>query len=137
VKLFVAEVGSEEMLSLIEQRVTGQLLLSTISIVELHSVIVRLLHTGHLFPEDAAQVLSAITEDWERIEQQRLGLAEITLAAAMVQKHQLRTLDAIQLACALSARLRLETEVRFVVADRALSRAAEIEGFLIYDPCEQ
>jgi len=56
-------------------------------------------------------------------------------AVEFTRSHALRGADAIQLACAFSARL-LEPrqEVVFVASDRELNNSALTEGFQVIDP---
>jgi predicted nucleic acid-binding protein len=55
-------------------------------------------------------------------------------ARALVKKHGLRTLDAIQLACAAQTAHILAEALTFVSADRNLLAAAALEGFAVDDP---
>jgi uncharacterized protein len=55
-------------------------------------------------------------------------------ARILVGKHTLRTLDAIQLSCALKATATLEEVMTFVSADKNLLSAAAAEGFVTDNP---
>lgn len=55
-------------------------------------------------------------------------------ARNLVNQHPLRTLDAIQLACALHANQFLNQAITFVSGDNNLLAAAAAEGFLIDNP---
>ena len=61
-----------------------------------------------------------------------VGECEVALTKAleMVTRHQLRTGDAIQLACAVMARER-EPNLPFVTLDDELAAAARAEGFTV------
>jgi hypothetical protein len=55
-------------------------------------------------------------------------------ARQLVRKYPLRTLDAIQLACALRSSVVLKRAIVFVSADNNLLAAAVAEGFKIDNP---
>lgn len=55
-------------------------------------------------------------------------------ASRLVNRHPLRTLDAIQLACALQAISELRVPVTFISADHNLPKAAAAEGFAVDNP---
>ena len=56
------------------------------------------------------------------------------LVAKYGRLHSCRTLDAIQLACAVKARNIIDTQITFVSADRRLYRSALDEGFNVDNP---
>lgn len=51
-----------------------------------------------------------------------------------LRPHPLRSLDAIQLACALAARMDITDEIIFVTADVRLAAVAPLEGFRVINP---
>lgn len=55
-------------------------------------------------------------------------------ARSLVNRHPLRTLDAIHLASAQEAQTILNTPITFVAADKVLLAAASAEGFTVDDP---
>lgn len=58
----------------------------------------------------------------------------LTHAARLTDAHPLRTLDAIQLACALQAVTLLTEPVTFISADVNLLNAAAAEGLIVDNP---
>jgi predicted nucleic acid-binding protein len=68
-----------------------------------------------------------------------LTSASIRSAAALAQKHALRTYDAVQLALALQANNLLEADdlsLILVSGDSALLQAAQAEGLMTEDPLQ-
>jgi hypothetical protein len=63
-----------------------------------------------------------------------VNTARLVEARALVKRHSLRTLDAIQLACAVDTARVLGESLTFVSADRRLLAAAAAEGFSVDDP---
>jgi len=56
-------------------------------------------------------------------------------ASALINRRQLRALDALQLGTAVVARQLLgDPEIRFIASDKALLDAASKEGFDVWDP---
>lgn len=63
-----------------------------------------------------------------------LDRAVILEATRLVDTYGLRTLDSIQLACALQARIVLGSLITFISADINLLAAARAEGFAVDNP---
>ncbi|MGH2353094.1 MAG: hypothetical protein ACRDI2_15150 [Chloroflexota bacterium] len=63
-----------------------------------------------------------------------VNAALLIQARALVKKHPLRALDAIQLACAAGTALALGESLTSVSGDRNLLTAAAAEGFIVDDP---
>jgi len=63
------------------------------------------------------------------IVQQPIDLIVLEVSGLLIDRHQLRSLDAIQLAGAIIAR-----DMRFIASDKELLNAARAEGFDIWDP---
>jgi uncharacterized protein len=60
--------------------------------------------------------------------------AILLLAGRLVDKYPLRTLDALQLACAIKSRTRISKDITFISADNNLLLAAVGEGFSTDNP---
>jgi len=84
-------------------------------------------------------VVSALATDFhESLEVVELGGGVMSRAADLARVHALKAGDAIQLACALTARSGAspETVLTVVSADRELNSAAQREGLETLDPTE-
>ena len=79
--------------------------------------------------------LEALAAEMKRMIEQPILPAVLEAANALVERHYLRALDAVQLGCAMVARDRMgATDMRFVASDRELLEAAHKEGFGTWDP---
>jgi uncharacterized protein len=111
--IFISELGLVEMTSLLARQRRDH---------KLHPAFAGLLRINFLF--DARHEYLVIPVD-NRIWRQ---------AQLLVDKHPLRTLDAVQLACAIHAFQIANTPITFVTADNNLYNAAGSEGFAVDNP---
>jgi predicted nucleic acid-binding protein len=132
---YLAEVGSAWTLSWIEPPAGNVIIISELARVELISTLTRLQREGKLAATNALKLhndflLHTVAEYLvvpveSNVFQQAVGL---------VQKYPLRTLDALQLACALKAVTLLNEPLTFVCGDNRLLNAAALEGFSTDNP---
>jgi len=130
VKLFVKEDGTTEMLHL--YAAADRRFVSRLAFVETQSAIVRLEREGQLSAADADKAGILLTQEANRVEVIELTTEIASLARALLRKHPLRSLDAIQLASALNAM----PVTAFIGSDIRLLAAAGIEGLNIVDPAK-
>ena len=58
-------------------------------------------------------------------------------ASTLIDRHYLRSMDAVQLGCAIVARdLLAAPDMRLVASDKELLEAAQKEGFDTWNPCD-
>jgi len=105
---------------------------SRLAFVETQSAIVRLEREGQLSAADADKAGILLTQEANRVEVIELTTEIASLARALLRKHPLRSLDAIQLASALNAM----PVTAFIGSDIRLLAAAGIEGLNIVDPAK-
>jgi predicted nucleic acid-binding protein len=114
----------------------GIVVVSVLARVEVVSALWRKAETGDATTDEALHMVRQFEADWRsagvasrRYEPLPLRAPVLIRAAALTGTHRLRTLDAIQLASALTAR-DVEPECRtMVVLDERLRRAAATERF--------
>lgn len=126
-KRYIAEQGSEWLLSWIEPTAGNTVSIAEITHVEMFSLLARRQREGSLTTENADALQDeclVLPLDSEILQQARL----------LVTKYPLRSLDAIQLASALQARKVLAVSITFISADNNLLNAASAEGFPIDNP---
>ncbi len=134
-KLFVAEVGSDRLVALIEPLPAAQKLVSSLGPVEVHSAIRRRERSGEVTHDNASEALAILATESASMTEQTVNTPVIEAAKQMLDRHALRSLDAIQLASAWVARaVSGITDVVFVASDYVLLSAAQAEGFQIWDP---
>ena len=112
-------------------------IVSVLAPVECRSAISRLLKGGRMNSSEASLALDALIADVRRMVEQPVNSQVLTAANLVIDCHQLRTLDAVQLSCAIVARGSLNApDMRFIASDKHLLEAARQEGFDIWDPCD-
>ncbi|MGO9259438.1 MAG: type II toxin-antitoxin system VapC family toxin [Bryobacteraceae bacterium] len=136
-KLFVEELGSDRLIALVEPLAPAQKLVSSLGAIEVHSAIRRRERAGDLSPAHAAEALALLAAESASMTEQPINTPVIETAKQMLDRHALRSLDAIQLASGWVARAASGiTDIFFVASDRALLSAAQAEGFQIWDPTD-
>ena len=134
-KRYVSEVGSSWVLSWILPSAGHIIVVSDLAQIETFSVFARLQREGLFSPADVAilqnQALLHLEKEYLTVALEAPVLAQ---ARQLVDRYPLRTLDAIQLACALRATALLGETITFVCADNRLLTAAAAEGFVTDNP---
>jgi predicted nucleic acid-binding protein len=127
IKLYVEEPGSQAVSTLVTE--TGAVATAKVAFVEVHAGLARRRRAGDLSVRGYERTCRQFEEQWRTYV--RLDLRDDILVQArkLVQRHPLRSLDAIHLASALALRAALGQEVCFVAADGRLVQAAELERF--------
>jgi predicted nucleic acid-binding protein len=105
--------------------------------IEARSAICRLRKEGRIALDEASFVLLSVDTEIRRVNEQPINPSILTAASAVIDRHYLRALDAIQLGCAIMARESMvDPSMLFVAADKDLLEAAKKEGFELWNPCE-
>jgi uncharacterized protein len=134
-KGYVAEVGSTWITSLIDPTAGHVIVLSQLAIIEVSSVIARKQRLGLISVVDATQVranfLLDVKEEYITVP---LDDAVVQQASDLIIRYPLRSLDAIQLACAIEATRVLSEPLIFICSDNNLLVAAAAEGFTTDNP---
>jgi predicted nucleic acid-binding protein len=134
-KRYIIESGSNWVLNSIEPAAGNLAVISKITFVEMRSVLRRRVHERFLTPADAnllwTDFSAHVISEYVVIP---VNDAVISGAARLIEKHSLRTLDAIQLSSSLQAQVLLAHSVVFVSADNNLLAAATAEGLQTDNP---
>lgn len=125
VKRYVAEPGSTIARTLLRRY---RCLSSAILPVEVMSAVNRRRAGGDLAAADFGAIISRLAEDRRRWELVPVTEPLLALAEDLIQRHAIRTLDAIHLAAALTFRNMSGLRVPFVTADIRQREAAEPTG---------
>jgi len=108
---------------------------SALASVEARSAICRLRREGSLTPAEASLIFDALADDLRRMIEQPVVPPVLEAASSLVDRYDLRALDAVQLGSAVVVRdLMSAPDMRFIASDHALLSAAEQEGFATWDP---
>jgi len=126
VKRYVREPGSAEVLSLFER--DPRPALSRIAWVEAGAAFTRRMREGALSPSDLDRLLLRLAREVGECRVVEVTEEIVARSVRAVRSSPLRAYDAVHLASALWLRERLDPDVRFVCADRALARLAGEKG---------
>lgn len=107
------------------------MVISELSLVELSSVLRRKVAEGVIDEEELLAVLNFFRRDIVDFTILRFDSGIVNSAVNTVIKHGLKTLDGLQLAFALRVKEHNPIMVSF---DKELNRAAEKEGFRLFEP---
>jgi len=138
VKQYVDEAGSARLRNLVASE-SVVLLTSHILVVEMISAFNRRLREGSVTSDDYARMKAAFDSDLQtRFQIVRFDNSIVVLARALLERHPLRTYDAVHLASALAMRRPLvqagHPGPTFLCADHRLLDAAEAEGLMVDNP---
>ena len=135
IKLFIQEPGSSEMESFITDHTQHNLVVSAITELEAQSALNRLFREGLMSESELSSILDDLHREIRRMVVQPMSEEVLENARGLISRHFLRPLDAMQCGSAMVSRgTGVPGSVRFVASDRALLRAAEGEGFSVWDP---
>ena len=137
-KLYVSEIGTSEMVALVQHPDTHNLAIlsiTVVTVVEFRSAVRRRQRTGSL---DEAQATVALTEFHSQLGG-RIDVWPVTndvfsLAGELTDRHPLKASDAIQLAGCLMLRAVSSEAPTFVASDHQLLRSAVNEGLSVLNP---
>jgi uncharacterized protein len=133
-KRYVQEIGTPWVQALAAPAAGHSLIIVRITLAETIAAITRRERGGSITPHDAATAVADFQLDFARqyfiIE---VSAPVITEAASLARKHGLRGYDAVQLAAALDAQVRLPSLI-LISADADLNAAAVAEGLTVDDP---
>nr|WP_281252312.1 type II toxin-antitoxin system VapC family toxin [Granulicella rosea] len=136
-KLFVLEKGSVKMLHFASTEDDRNKIVCTLTQVEATSAICRLRKENRMSPAEATLALNLLANEARRLVLQPINTSVHDEAMALIDRHYLRALDALQLGSAIVARDRLAvTQMRLIASDKGLKDAALAEGFEVWDPCD-
>lgn len=134
-KLFIAEGGSDRMLRFAAAENDRAKVVSALLPVEARSAICRLRDGRRMTHQVALSALAAVAEELQHLTVQPLTPSVLKAAAVLAERYSLRALDSLQLGSALGARELFDApQMRFIASDRELLKAAEAEGFIIWNP---
>ncbi|MEP7286201.1 MAG: type II toxin-antitoxin system VapC family toxin [Chloroflexota bacterium] len=136
-KRYMTEDGSSWVRSLVAPNAEHVIILSRLAIVEISSALARKQRFGQIAPADALQRRTDFLLHVEKL-YLTVPLDEAVLQRAndLIGKYPLRSLDALQLACAVEATTTLGEPNIFVCSDNNLLAAAAAEGFATDNPLD-
>ncbi len=134
-KLFVQEEGTDRIIQLMEATEDNRKLISAGTPLEVYSVLKRRERAGGISHEDGDAARTILRVEAARMVQQPLNPAVLEAARQLLDRHELRSAEALQLGAAFVAREMFHgMEVTFVSADRRMLDFARAEHFKTLDP---
>lgn len=129
IKRYIMEEGSNAVDNLMDA--TLEVIVSPITKIECISTIRRLLHEKFLTMEEFSVIKKNILYDFEFYNVLRMNDRIENNAIKLIEKYQLKTLDAIQLSSCCST---YPEYLSFVTCDNKIIKFAEIENLSVINP---
>jgi len=138
VKLFVQEAGTDAIIRLMEATEDNRKLISAATPLEVYAALKRRERLGDLALHDSEAARNILRVEAARMVQQPLNPAVLEAARQALDRHELRSSEALQLGSAVVAREMFQgMEIVFVSADLRLLTAAREERFETLNPVER
>jgi predicted nucleic acid-binding protein len=138
VKLFVQEAGTDAIIRLMEATEDNRKLISAGTPLEVYASLKRRERAGGISPEDSESARGILRMEAARMVQQPLNPAVLEAARQVLDRHQLRSAEALQLGAAVVAREMFQgMEIVFVSSDARLLEAAKSERFRVLNPIDE
>ena len=135
IKLFVQEAGTDTIIRLMETTEDNRKLISAGTQLEVYAALKRRERDGGISTEDSEAARSILRTEAARMVQQPLNPAVLEAARQLLDRHELRSADALQLGAAVVAREMFQgMEITYVSADQRLLNAAKTEHFETLNP---
>lgn len=129
IKRYFSEAGSRKVDELFES--ASQIVVSPVTGIESRSILRRLLAEKKITQAEYKKLNDELTFDFDYFTVISFDNAIELMAKKLVDKYQLKTLDAIQLAAALSKKIHVSY---FIASDKKLLNAAKKENLHIINP---
>ena len=136
-KFYIEEPGSGVVIDLIQNLGDARISILDVTLLELRSAVRRREREGNMSGREANRIIDRIYEDSLSVYLvQSLNLLVIEEAARVLDRHPLKTLDALQLAGCLIINQNMPEPMTFVSADTRLNNAAALEGLVTLNPLD-
>jgi predicted nucleic acid-binding protein len=137
-KLFVQEAGTDAIIRLMEATEDNRKLLSAAAPLEVYAALKRRERCGGIAAADGEAARNILRIEAARMVQQPLNPAVLEAARETLDRHELRSAEALQLGAAVVAREMFQgMEIVFVSTDQRLLDAAKMERFETLNPVEE
>ena len=137
IQLFVQEAGTDAIIRLMETTEDNRKLISAGTPLEVYAALKRRERAGDIAPEDSEAARNILRVEAARMVQQPLNPAVLEAARQLLDRHELRSAEALQLGAAVVAREMFQgMEIIFISTDLRLLEAARAERFETLNPAE-
>jgi predicted nucleic acid-binding protein len=138
IKLFVQEAGTDSVIRLMEATEDNRKLISAGTPLEVYAALKRRERSGGIAAEDSEAARTILRIEAARMVQQPLNPAVLEAARQVIDHHELRSTEALQLGAAIVAREMFQgLGVVFVSSDEKLLEAARGEHFETLNPLKE
>jgi predicted nucleic acid-binding protein len=138
VKLFVQEAGTDSIIRLMEATEDNRKLISAGTPLEVYAALKRRERVGGIAAQDSEAARNILRVEAARMVQQPLNPAVLEAARQLLDRHELRSGEALQLGAAVVAREMFHgMEIIFVSSDERLLEAARAEHFETLNPTHE
>jgi predicted nucleic acid-binding protein len=138
VKLFVQEAGTDTIIRLMETTEDNRKLISAGTPLEIYAALKRRERRGDISSTDGESARGILRLEAARMVQQPLNPAVLEAARQLLDHHELRSAEALQLGAAVVAREMFQgMEITFVSSDLRLLEAAKAEHFKTLNPTSE
>lgn len=138
VKRYVAEIGHDWVSGLFQPEAGNSLIISQATLAETVAAFCAKARAADISETERDRIIALFRREVRRFcRLEHVTTAIYTYAGDLCRQHRLRAYDAVQLACAITARDKLATlsvAPVFVTADTQLLDVARLEGLLTDDP---
>ena len=128
-KLYHKEEGTDELLKLISDKIE-QIYLSELAKIEFNSAIWKKVRTKEFTEKNAKQIITFFENDFDKYKWIPINNIVLNSAKELIKLYgnkSLRTLDAIQLACAISVKSKVNL---FKTSDTVLNNIFKLENLI-------
>jgi predicted nucleic acid-binding protein len=129
IKRYLVEAGSDKVDKLFES--ASQIIVSPVTAIEARSILRRLLAEKKITRPDYKKLNEELSFDFDYFTVVNFDAVLEVAAKSLIDRYQLKTLDALQLA---SANFKKSEISLFVASDKKLLAAARDEQFKVVDP---
>ncbi len=137
IKLFVQEDGTDRIVQLMETTEDNRKLISAGTPLEVYAALKRRERAGQISLADGETARGILRNEAARMVQQPLNPAVLEGARQLIDRHELRATQALQLGAAVVAREMFQgMDITFVSTDLPLLQAARAERFAVLNPSE-
>lgn len=137
-KLFVQEAGTDAIIQLMESTEDNRKLLSAGTPLEVYAALKRRERAGGISHADSEAARNILRVEAARMVQQPLNPAVLEAGRQLLDRHELRSADALQLGAAVVAREMFQgMEIVFISSDPRLLDAAKAEHFETLNPAAE
>ena len=137
IQLFVQEAGTDAIIRLMEATEDNRKLISAGTPLEVYAALKRRERAGDIAAEDSEAARNILRVEAARMVQQPLNPAVLEAARQLLDRHELRSAEALQLGAAVVAREMFQgMEIIFISTDPRLLEAARAERFETLNPVD-